>query len=224
MENLAIKQRFNIIGNSPLLNRAIEIAQTVAATDISVLITGESGVGKEVFPKIIHQLSPRKHGQYIAINCGAIPEGTIDSELFGHEKGSFTDAHEARKGYFEVANGGTIFLDEVADLPLSTQVRLLRVLETGEFIKVGSSKAIKTNVRIVAATNINIQEAIQRGTFREDLYYRLSAVPIYVPPLRDRKDDIELLFKKFAYDFAEKYRMPSLQLHDDARNYLKEYH
>jgi transcriptional regulator with PAS, ATPase and Fis domain len=224
MDNLAIKQRFNIIGNSPLLNRAIEIANTVAATDISVLITGESGVGKEVFPKIIHQLSQRKHGQYIAINCGAIPEGTIDSELFGHEKGSFTDAHEARKGYFEVANGGTIFLDEVAELPLSTQVRLLRVLESGEFLKVGSSKVIKTNVRIVAATNVNIQEAIQRGTFREDLYYRLSAVPIFVPPLRDRKDDIELFFKKFAYDFADKYRMPALQLSEEARMYIKNYH
>ena len=223
MDNLSIKQRFNITGNSPLLNRAIEIAQQVASTDISVLITGESGVGKEVFPKIIHQFSPRKHGPYIAINCGAIPEGTIDSELFGHEKGSFTDAHEARKGYFEVANGGTIFLDEVAELPLSTQVRLLRVLESGEFIKVGSSKVIKTNVRIVAATNINILEAIQKGTFREDLYYRLSTVPIYVPPLRNRKEDIELLFKKFAYDFAEKYRMPPLQLDEAAKVYLMNY-
>ena len=223
MDNLSIKQRFNITGNSPLLNRAIEIAQQVASTDISVLITGESGVGKEVFPKIIHQFSPRKHGPYIAINCGAIPEGTIDSELFGHEKGSFTDAHEARKGYFEVANGGTIFLDEVAELPLSTQVRLLRVLESGEFIKVGSSKVIKTNVRIVAATNINILEAIQKGTFREDLYYRLSTVPIYVPPLRNRKEDIELLFKKFAHDFAEKYRMPPLQLDEAAKLYLTNY-
>ena len=223
MDNLSIKQRFNITGNSPLLNRAIEIAQQVASTDISVLITGESGVGKEVFPKIIHQFSPRKHGPYIAINCGAIPEGTIDSELFGHEKGSFTDAHEARKGYFEVANGGTIFLDEVAELPLSTQVRLLRVLESGEFIKVGSSKVIKTNVRIVAATNINILEAIQKGTFREDLYYRLSTVPIFVPPLRNRKEDIELLFKKFAHDFAEKYSMPPLQLDEAAKIYLTNY-
>ena len=186
MDNLSIKQRFNITGNSPLLNRAIEIAQQVASTDISVLITGESGVGKEVFPKIIHQFSPRKHGPYIAINCGAIPEGTIDSELFGHEKGSFTDAHEARKGYFEVANGGTIFLDEVAELPLSTQVRLLRVLESGEFIKVGSSKVIKTNVRIVAATNINILEAIQKGTFREDLYYR-------VHPLKNITEQISII-------------------------------
>ena len=224
MDNLSLKQRFNIIGNSPLLNRAIEIAQQVASTDISVLITGESGVGKEVFPKIIHQLSPRKHGPYIAINCGAIPEGTIDSELFGHEKGSLTDAHEARKGYFEVANGGTIFLDEVAELPLATQVRLLRVLESGEFMKVGSSKVIKTNVRIVAATNINILEAIQKGTFREDLYYRLSTVPINVPPLRNRKEDIELLFKRFTNDFAEKYRMPPLQLDEQARLYLMNYH
>jgi transcriptional regulator with PAS, ATPase and Fis domain len=219
----SIKQRFGIIGNSPLLNRAITIACQVAPTDISVLITGESGTGKEFFPKIIHQLSSRKHGPYFAINCGAIPEGTIDSELFGHEKGSFTDAHEARKGYFEVANGGTLFLDEVAELPLSTQVRLLRVLESGEFIKVGSSKVLKTNVRVVAATNVNIQEAIQKGKFREDLFYRLNSVSIIVPSLKNRKEDIELLFKKFAADFAEKYRMPQLQLDDDARNYLINY-
>jgi len=219
----SIKQRFGIIGNSPLLNRAITIACQVAPTDITVLITGESGTGKEFFPKIIHQLSSRKHGPYFAINCGAIPEGTIDSELFGHEKGSFTDAHEARKGYFEVANGGTLFLDEVAELPLSTQVRLLRVLESGEFIKVGSSKVLKTNVRVVAATNVNIPEAIQKGKFREDLFYRLNSVSIIVPPLRNRKEDIELLFKKFASDFAEKYRMPSLQLDDEARIYLINY-
>ena len=219
----SVKQRFEIIGNSPLLNRAIEIACQVAPTDMSVLITGESGVGKEFFPKIIHSLSSRKHGSYIAINCGAIPEGTIDSELFGHEKGSFTDAHEARKGYFEVANGGTIFLDEVAELPHSTQVRLLRVLETGEFIKVGSSKVIKTNVRVVAATNVNMPEAIQKGKFREDLYYRLNSVPIYVPSLKQRKEDIELLFKKFASDFAEKYRTPVIQLDENAVNYIKNY-
>jgi len=220
----SVKQRFEIIGNSALLDRAIEIACQVAPTDITVLITGESGVGKEVFPKIIHQLSARKHGPYIAINCGAIPEGTIDSELFGHEKGSFTDAHEARKGYFEVANNGTIFLDEVAELPLSTQVRLLRVLESKEFMKVGSSKAIKTNVRVVAATNVNILDAIQKGKFREDLYYRLNSVPISVPSLKERKQDIDLLFRRFAADFAEKYRMPSLQLNDQARLYLMNYH
>jgi transcriptional regulator with PAS, ATPase and Fis domain len=220
----SIKQRFEIIGNSPLLNRAIEIASQVAPTDITVLITGESGVGKEVFPKIIHQLSARKHGPYIAINCGAIPEGTIDSELFGHEKGSFTDAHESRKGYFEVANNGTIFLDEVAELPLSTQVRLLRVLESGEFMKVGSSKAVKTNVRVVAATNVDILQAIQKGKFREDLYYRLNSVPISVPSLKDRKQDIDLLFRRFASDFAEKYHMPSLQLEEQARQYLTNYH
>lgn len=220
----SIKQRFDIIGNSPLLDRAIDIACQVAPTDITVLITGESGVGKEVFPKIIHQLSARKHGPYIAINCGAIPEGTIDSELFGHEKGSFTDAHEARKGYFEVANNGTIFLDEVAELPLSTQVRLLRVLESGEFMKVGSSKAVKTNVRVVAATNVEILDAIQKGKFREDLYYRLNSVPIAVPPLKERKQDIDLLFRRFASDFAEKYRMPSLQLTEQARQYLINYH
>lgn len=223
MEVQSIKQRFGIIGNSPLLDRAIDIAAQVAPTDLTVLITGESGVGKEVFPKIIHQLSARKHGSYIAVNCGAIPEGTIDSELFGHEKGSFTGAHEARKGYFEVANGGTIFLDEVAELPLSTQVRLLRVLETGEFLKVGSSKVIKTDVRVVAATNVDIQNAIQNGKFREDLFYRLNTVPIYIPPLRERKEDIYLLFRKFAADFAEKYRMPVLRLSEDAVNVLINY-
>jgi len=223
MDYQAIKQRFGIIGNSPLLDRAIDIAMQVAPTDLTVLITGESGVGKEVFPKIIHQLSARKHGAYIAINCGAIPEGTIDSELFGHEKGSFTGAHEARKGYFEVVNGGTIFLDEVAELPLSTQVRLLRVLETGEFIKVGSSKVIKTDVRVVAATNLNISEAIGEGKFREDLYYRLNTVPIHVPALRERKEDIHLIFRKFAADFAEKYRMPALYLDNEAVKALINY-
>ncbi len=212
MDVQAIKQRFGIIGTSPLLDRAIDIASQVAPTDLTVLISGESGVGKESFPKIIHQFSARKHGPYIAVNCGAIPEGTIDSELFGHEKGSFTGAHEARKGYFEVANGGTIFLDEVAELPISTQVRLLRVLETGEFFKVGSSKVIKTDVRIVAATNVDIPDAINDGKFREDLYYRLNTVPIFIPSLKDRKEDIHLLFRKFAADFAEKYRMPVLQL------------
>ena len=223
MEIQAIKQRFGIIGNSALLDRAIDVARQVAPTDITVFITGESGTGKEAFPKIIHQLSARKHGPYIAVNCGAIPEGTIDSELFGHEKGSFTGAHEARKGYFEVVNGGTIFLDEVAELPLSTQVRLLRVLETGEFIKVGSSKVIKTDVRVVAATNINVPKAINDGKFREDLFYRLNTVPIFVPPLRNRKEDIHLLFRKFAADFAEKYRMPALQLDEDAINMLSNY-
>lgn len=223
MELQSIKQRFGIIGNSALLNRAIDIASQVAPTDLTVLITGESGVGKESFPKIIHQLSSRKHGPYIAVNCGAIPEGTIDSELFGHEKGSFTGAHEARKGYFEVANGGTIFLDEVAELPLSTQVRLLRVLESGEFFKVGSSKVIKTDVRVVAASNINIPEAIRNGKFREDLYYRLNTVPIFIPALRERKDDIHLLFRKFASDFAEKYRMPAIQLDEGAKRLLEEY-
>jgi len=218
-----IKNRFGIMGNSPLLERAIDVARQVAATDLSVLVSGESGTGKEVFPQIIHQLSSRKHGQYIAVNCGAIPEGTIDSELFGHEKGSFTGAHEARKGYFEVANGGTIFLDEVAELPLQTQVRLLRVLESGEFIKVGSSKMIKTDVRIVAATNIQIPEAIRKNKFREDLYYRLNTVPIAMPPLRDRKEDILLLFRKFASDFADKYRMPALQLQPEAQTLLSEY-
>jgi transcriptional regulator with PAS, ATPase and Fis domain len=223
MDILSIKQRFGIIGNSALLNRAIDIASQVAPTDLTVLITGESGVGKEVFPKIIHQLSASKHGSYIAVNCGAIPEGTIDSELFGHEKGSFTGAHEARKGYFEVANGGTIFLDEISELPLSTQVRLLRVLETGEFLKVGSSKVIKTDVRVVAATNIDITEAIRNGKFRQDLFYRLNTVPIYIPPLRKRKEDIHLLFRKFAADFAEKYHMPVIQLDVEARNLLINY-
>lgn len=223
MEIQSIKLRFGIIGNSPLLNRAIDIASQVAPTDLTVLITGESGVGKEVFPKIIHQQSSRKHGAYIAVNCGAIPEGTIDSELFGHEKGSFTGAHEARKGYFEVASGGTIFLDEVAELPLSTQVRLLRVLESGEFMKVGSSKVIKTDVRVVAATNIKIPEAIHNGKFRQDLYYRLNTVPIYIPPLRERKEDIHLLFRKFASDFADRYRMPAIQLDEEAQRLLEEY-
>lgn len=223
MEVQAIKQRFGIIGNSTLLIRSIDIARQVAPTDLTVLITGESGTGKEVFPQIIHQLSARKHGPYIAVNCGAIPEGTIDSELFGHEKGSFTGAMEARKGYFEEVNGGTIFLDEVAELPLSTQVRLLRVLESGEFLKVGSSKVLKTNVRLVAATNVNVEGAIRQGKFREDLYYRLSSVPVIVPPLRERKDDIYLLFRKFAADFAEKYRMPVIELDDDARLLLENY-
>jgi transcriptional regulator with PAS, ATPase and Fis domain len=216
----SIKQRFGIIGFSGRLDRAIDVARQVAATDITVLITGESGTGKEVFPKIIHQLSARKHGPYIAVNCGAIPEGTIDSELFGHEKGAFTGAHDARKGYFEVVNGGTIFLDEVAELPLLTQVRLLRVLESGEFIRVGSSKVQKTDVRVVAATNVNLQEATASGRFREDLFYRLNTVPIHVPPLRERKDDIVLLFRKFSSDFAEKYRMPPLQLTTDAEEFL----
>lgn len=218
-----IKARFGIIGNSPLLEHAINVAKQVAATEISVLISGESGVGKEVFPQIIHQLSPRKHGPYIAVNCGAIPEGTIDSELFGHEKGSFTGAHEARKGYFEVSNGGTIFLDEVGELPLNTQVRLLRVLETGEFIKVGSSKVQKTNVRVVAATNVDLLRAIEKGEFREDLYYRLNTVPIRIPPLRDRKEDIALIFRKFSHDFAERYRIPALSLQQDALQLLAEY-
>ena len=218
-----IKRRFEIIGHSPALDRAIEVAAQVASTDLTVLITGESGVGKEVFPKIIHALSSRKHGQYIAVNCGAIPEGTIDSELFGHEKGSFTGAHEARKGYFEVADGGTIFLDEVAELPLATQVRLLRVLETKEFLKVGSSKVQKTNVRVVAATNIDLQEAVHKGKFRQDLYYRLNTVPIYIPPLRMRKSDILLLFKKFAMDFSERYRMPPVKLEEAAQQLLENY-
>jgi transcriptional regulator with PAS, ATPase and Fis domain len=218
-----IKQRFGIIGNAEKLDRAIEIAVQVAPTDLSVLITGESGTGKEVFPQIIHQFSSRKHGQYIAVNCGAIPEGTIDSELFGHEKGSFTGAYETRKGYFEVADKGTIFLDEVAELPLSTQVRLLRVLETGEFYKVGSSKVLKTNVRVVAATNVDVLKAIKEGNFREDLYYRLNTVPIVIPPLRERKDDIYLLFRKFAVDFAERYRMPAIVLDDEAVQMLSNY-
>jgi transcriptional regulator with PAS, ATPase and Fis domain len=215
-----IKQRFGIIGNAPGLNRAIEIAVQVAPTDLSVLITGESGVGKEVFPQIIHQFSVRKHGRYIAVNCGAIPEGTIDSELFGHVKGSFTGALSDRKGYFEVADGGTIFLDEVGELPLATQVRLLRVLEAGEFMKVGSSEVLKTNVRVVAATNMNIPKSISDGKFREDLFYRLNTVPVIVPPLRERRDDIILLFRKFAHDFAERYRMPVLRLDDDAKEVL----
>jgi transcriptional regulator with PAS, ATPase and Fis domain len=218
-----IKQRFTIIGNDHFLNRAIEKAVRVSPTDISVLVTGESGVGKESFPKIIHQLSHRKHNKYIAVNCGAIPEGTIDSELFGHEKGAFTGANSSRKGYFEVADGGTIFLDEVGELPLTTQVRLLRVLENGEFIKVGSSEVHKTNVRIVAATNLNMDSAIQKGKFREDLFYRLSTVEIKVPPLRDRKEDIHLLFRKFASDFAKKYNMPTIRLDENAQKLLTLY-
>ncbi len=224
MEVQEIKQRFGIIGSSQLLERAIDIARQVAPTDLNVLINGESGTGKEVFPQIIHQNSVRKHGQYIAVNCGAIPEGTIDSELFGHEKGSFTGAHEARKGYFEVANGGTIFLDEVGELPLSTQARLLRVLEAGEYIKVGSSKVQKTDVRVIAATNVNVLQAIERGKFREDLYYRLNTVPIYLPPLRERKEDITLLCRKFASDFAAKYRMPVIKLTTDAEQVLMNYY
>lgn len=220
----AVKQRFGIIGNNTLLNRAIDIAVQVANTDLSVLITGESGVGKENFPQIIHQYSYRKHNSFIAINCGAIPEGTIDSELFGHEKGAFTSATSDRKGYFEVADGGTIFLDEVGELPLSTQVRLLRVLEAGEFMRVGSSKVQKTNVRVVAATNVNMLDAIQNNKFREDLYYRLNAVPIYVPPLRERKEDILLLFRKFANDFAEKYNMPPIKLSEEAQILLQKYY
>jgi transcriptional regulator with PAS, ATPase and Fis domain len=222
-ELLKIKQRFGIIGNSDSLARAIDIAVQVAPTDLSVLITGESGVGKEVLPQIIHQFSTRKHGTYIAVNCGAIPEGTIDSELFGHEKGSFTGAYESRKGYFEVADGGTIFLDEVAELPLSTQVRLLRVLETGEFIRVGSSKVIRSNVRVIAATNVEVGQAIQQGKFREDLFYRLCSVPIEVPPLRQRKEDIPLLFRKFAVDFADRNRMPAISLTEEAVEMLSNY-
>jgi transcriptional regulator with PAS, ATPase and Fis domain len=218
-----VKQRFGIIGNSPMLNRALEVAMQVAPTDISVLVTGESGTGKEIIPQVIHQLSSRKHGEYIAVNCGAIPEGTIDSELFGHEKGSFTGASGSRQGYFEVANGGTIFLDEVAELPMQTQVRLLRVLETGEFIRVGSSKVIKTNVRVVAATNENMQQAIHSGKFREDLFYRLSTVPIQLPALKNRQEDVHLLFRKFANDFAEKYRMPAIKLSDEAVILLQNY-
>ena len=223
MDNQDIKNRFGIIGNSPLLNRAIDIARQVAPTDISVLIQGESGSGKEVFSHIIHQLSSRKHGPFIAVNCGAIPEGTIDSELFGHEKGSFTGAHEARKGYFEVVDGGTIFLDEVGELPLGTQARLLRVLESGEYIRVGSSKVQKTNVRVVAATNVNMFEAVQKSKFREDLYYRLNTVPLRVPSLRERPEDINLLFRKFIVDFSEKYRSPGVQLTEDAQNMLRNY-
>lgn len=224
MESIqATKQRFGIIGNDPNLNRIIEKAIRVAPTDISVLVTGESGVGKESIPKIIHSLSHRKHGKYIAVNCGAIPEGTIDSELFGHEKGAFTGATQTRSGYFEVADGGTIFLDEVGELPLPTQVRLLRVLETGEFIKVGASKVQKTNVRIVGATNVNMPEAIQKGKFREDLYYRLSTIEIPLPPLRERKEDIPLLFRKFASDFAQKYHMPTLKLTEESQKMILNY-
>ncbi|WP_439183945.1 sigma-54 interaction domain-containing protein [Carboxylicivirga taeanensis] len=223
MDLQQIKQRFGIIGNSFGLNRAIDVAVQVAPTDLSVLITGESGTGKEVFPQIIHQSSARKHGSYIAVNCGAIPEGTIDSELFGHEKGAFTGALSDRKGYFEEANGGTIFLDEIGELPLNTQVRLLRVLEAGEFIKVGSSKVLKTDVRVVAATNVNMEKAIKEGKFREDLYYRLNSVPITIPPLRERSDDIYLLFRKFANDFATRYRMPAIRLSEDAKELLVRY-
>ena len=223
MDIQEIKQRFEIIGNSPGLHRAIEVAVQVAPTDLSVLITGESGTGKEVFPQIIHQFSSRKHGKYFAVNCGAIPEGTIDSELFGHEKGSFTGALSDRKGYFQEADGGTIFLDEIGELPLSTQVRLLRILESGEFIRVGSSKVIKTNVRVIAATNVDIAKAIEEGKFREDLYYRLNTVPINILPLRHRPEDIHLLFRKFARDFAEKYRMPPIRLEEDARIMLENY-
>ena len=220
---LSTKQRFGIIGNSELLNRALEIALRVAPTDLSVLVTGESGVGKEFFPKIIHDNSARKHGKYVAVNCGAIPEGTIDSELFGHEKGAFTGAVDSRKGYFEEADGGTIFLDEVGELPLSTQVRLLRVLQTGEFIRVGSAKVQKTNVRVVAATNNNLQRAISEGKFREDLYYRLNTVPIAVPALRERPEDIYLLFRKFASDVAVQYRMPAISLEPAAREIIERY-
>lgn len=223
MDTQDIKNRYGIIGSSPLLNRAIDIASQVAPTDISVLITGESGSGKEVFSHIIHQMSARKHGPFIAVNCGAIPEGTIDSELFGHEKGSFTGAHEARKGYFEVVNGGTIFLDEVAELPLGTQARLLRILESGEYLRVGSSKVQKTDVRVVAATNVDVYDAVRNGKFREDLYYRLSTVPLKIPPLRERKEDIYLLFRKFIADFTHKYRSPSVQLDGDAQHILTNY-
>ena len=224
MNTHELKQKFGIIGNNTLLDRAVDIARQVAPTDLNVVINGESGTGKEVFPQIIHQNSARKHGPYIAVNCGAIPEGTIDSELFGHEKGAFTGATEARKGYFEVANGGTIFLDEVGELPLATQARLLRVLESGEYIKVGSSKVLKTDVRVVAATNINFYQALEKEKFRPDLYYRLNTVPVYLPPLRERKDDIHLLFRKFANDFAAKYRMPVLRLMADAEQVLTNYY
>lgn len=223
MDLTQIKQRFSIIGNNPELNRAIEVACQVAATDLSVLVTGESGVGKEFIPQIIHYQSPRKHRAYIAVNCGAIPGGTIDSELFGHEKGAFTGATESRKGYFEEADGGTLFLDEVAELPLSTQVRLLRVLQTGEFIRVGSSKVLKTDVRVVAATNINLRNAVSSGRFREDLFYRLNTVPIKIPALRERKEDIHLLFKKFALDYADKYNVPAVRLDEDAVQMLCSY-
>lgn len=219
----SVKQRFGIIGNAPALNHAIQVAIQVAPTDMTVLITGESGSGKESFSKIIHHLSSRKHGQFIAINCGGIPEGTIDSELFGHEKGSFTGAQDSRKGYFEVTNGGTIFLDEIGDMPLGTQARLLRVLENGEFIRVGSSKVQKTDVRVVTATNVNLYEAVQKGRFREDLYYRLNTVPIYVPPLRERGTDIELIFRKFASDFSEKYKIQPVRLNDEAKGLLLKY-
>lgn len=218
-----VKQRFGIVGNAPLLNQALERALQVAATDINVLITGESGVGKESFSKIIHQLSPRKHNNFVAVNCGAIPEGTIDSELFGHEKGAFTGAVEARKGFFEVTDGGTIFLDEIGEMPLGTQARLLRILENGEFIKVGSSKVQKTDVRVIAATNVNLQEAINRNKFREDLYYRLNIVPIYVPSLRERGNDVLLLFRKFATDFSEKYKSKPIELSEEAKNILLNY-
>ena len=223
MDAQDIKNRFGIIGNSALLNRAIDIARQVAPTDISVLITGESGSGKEVFSHIIHQLSTRKHGPFIAVNCGAIPDGTIDSELFGHEKGSFTGAHEARKGYFEVVNGGTIFLDEVAELPTGTQARLLRVLETGEYLRVGSSKVQKTNVRIIAATNVDVFDAVKNGKFREDLYYRLNTVPLKIPALRERKEDIYLIFRKFIADFTDKYRSPNVHLDESAQEVLVNY-
>ncbi len=223
MDVQEIKQRFGIIGNSPLLNRAINIASQVAPTDISVLITGESGSGKEAFSHIIHQLSPRKHGPFIAVNCGAIPEGTIDSELFGHEKGAYTGAVGERKGYFETVNGGTIFLDEIGEMPLGTQARLLRVLESGQFIRVGSSKVEKTNVRVIAATNVDVYDAVKAGKFREDLYYRLNTVPLRIPPLRDRKEDIYLLFRKFASYFTDKYRTPAMQLDDDAQRVLANY-
>ena len=223
MEIQQIKQRFGIIGTFPGLERAIDIARQVAPTDLSVLISGESGTGKEVFPQIIHSLGGRKHGPYIAVNCGAIPDGTIDSELFGHEKGAFTGAHDTRKGYFEVSNGGTIFLDEVAELPLSTQVRLLRVLETGEYIRVGSSKVLKTDVRVVAATNLDVVQAIKKGKFREDLFYRLNTVPIQMPSLKERGNDILLLFRKFAADFSERYRMPAIRLEEEARQILLNY-
>ena len=219
----SVKQRFGIIGNALQLNIAVKVAMQVAPTDMTVLITGESGSGKESFSKIIHSLSPRKHGQFIAINCGSIPEGTIDSELFGHEKGSFTGAHEARKGYFEVTNGGTIFLDEIGEMPLGTQARLLRVLENGEFLKVGSSKVQKTDVRVVVATNVNLMSKVERGKFREDLYYRLNTVPIFVPPLRERGRDIELLFRKFATDFAERYKVKPIVLTEDAKTLLVNY-
>ncbi len=223
MEIQEIKQRFGIIGSSPLLNRAIDIANQVAPTDISVLITGESGSGKEVFSHIIHQMSPRKHGPFIAVNCGAIPEGTIDSELFGHEKGAYTGAVGERKGYFETVNGGTIFLDEIAEMPLGTQARLLRVLESGQYIKVGSSKVEKTNVRVIAATNVDVFDAVKNGKFREDLYYRLNTVPLRIPPLRDRKEDIYLLFRKFTSDFTDKYRTPPIQLDEEAQQVLINY-